>query len=178
MGGKGWDTARLRLRAPEPDDAPFLSAMMTPAVSRWVASWPVSFSPGMAVERITVARALAKKGMALPLVVERRLDGVVLGWIGVARDAADGRRGSLGYWLGEEHQDRGYMREAAPATVAAAFETLGLIVIEAAAQPGNAASLAVLRGCGMVAMGERTVFAPARGRDELCHLYEVTQRKP
>lgn len=71
MGGKGWDTARLRLRAPEPDDAPFLSAMMTPAVSRWAASWPVRFSSGMAVERIAVARALAKKGMALPLVVER-----------------------------------------------------------------------------------------------------------
>ena len=88
-------------------------------------------------------------------------------------DAAGSRRGVLAYWLGKKHHGYGYMREAAPATVAAAFERLDLEVIEAGAQPGNAASFAILRSCGMAPAGERMVFASARGRDELCLLYEV-----
>jgi ribosomal-protein-alanine N-acetyltransferase len=65
------------------------------------------------------------------------------------------------------------MHEAAPATVAAAFARLGLDVIEAGAQPGNAASFAVMRACGMQPIGERDVFAAARGRHERCMFYEV-----
>jgi ribosomal-protein-alanine N-acetyltransferase len=65
------------------------------------------------------------------------------------------------------------MREAAPATVAAAFERLELDVIEAGAQPGNAASFAVMRVCGMQPVGERDVFAAARGRHERCMFHEV-----
>ena len=79
----------------------------------------------------------------------------------------------LGYWLGAAHQGHGYMREAAPAAVAAAFGRLGLEVVEAAAQPENAASFAVLRSCGMVPAGECMVLASARGREELCLRYEI-----
>lgn len=170
------ETDRLRLRCVRPDDAAHIASMMTPAVSQWVATWPVPFTTEMAADRIEAACKAAKKGKALPCAVERQSDGAMLGWIGVHRDAADSRRGALGYWLGEAHHGYGYMREAAPAVVAAAFERLDLDVIEAGAQPGNAASFAVLRGCGMVPTGERMVFAPARGRDELCLFYEVLRR--
>lgn len=169
-------TARLLLRCVRPGDAAALSAMMTPAVSRWVAYWPVPFTVAMAERRIADARRAAAEGRALPLAVERRADGAVLGWVAVNRDAADPRRGTLGYWLGEAHQGRGTMREAAAAAVAAGFTLLGLDVIEAAAHPGNAASFAVMRGCGMAPAGERVLFAPARQRDELCLIHEV--RRP
>jgi ribosomal-protein-alanine N-acetyltransferase len=46
-------------------------------------------------------------------------------------------------------------------------------VIEAGAQPGNTASFAIMRACGMRPVGERMIPVPARGRDELCHFYEV-----
>lgn len=169
------ETARLKLRCVRPADAARTSAMMTPAVSRWVASWPMPFTPEMAAERIAAAREAAERGKALPFAVERRSDGVLLGWVGVNRDATDARRGVLGYWLGEDYHGHGYMREAAPAAVAAAFERLDLEVIEAGTQPGNAASLAVLRGCGMAPAGERMVFAPARARDEPCLFYEAAR---
>jgi ribosomal-protein-alanine N-acetyltransferase len=42
----------------------------------------------------------------------------------------------------------GYMREAAPAAVAAAFRLRDLDALGAAAHPENALSFAVLRGCG------------------------------
>ena len=172
------ETPRLRLRCVRQDDAARVSAMMTPAVSRWVATWPVPFTPEMASERIAAARDAAAVGTTLPFAVERRSDGALLGWIGVHRGATAGRRGMLGYWLGEEHQGQGYMREAAPAAVVAGFDLLGLGVVEAAAQPENAASLAVLRTCGMEPVGERTFFAPARGRDELCLFFEVMRPVP
>lgn len=166
-------TPRLLLRCLRPGDAAGLSAMMTPAVSRWLAMWPVPFTPAMAAARIAAARRAAAEGHALPFALERRTDGALLGWAGVHRDPANPRRGTLGYWLGEAHQGSGYMREAAAAAVAAGFAVLGLDAIEAGAQPGNAASFAVMRGCGMVPVGERMLHAPARGQDELCLIYEV-----
>ncbi len=167
------ETARLKLRCVRSGDAACISAMMTPTISRWVASWQVPFTLEMAAGRITDARRAAEEGRELPFAVERRSDGALLGWISVNCDAADSRRGGLSYWLGEEHHGYGYMREAAPAAVAAAFDKLHLEMIEAGAQPGNVASFAVLRSCGMAPTGGRTVFAPARGRDELCMFYNV-----
>jgi len=171
------ETARLRLRCVRLEDVVPVSAMMTAAVSRWVASWPVPFTPEMAVERITNARRAAADGRALPCAIERRSDGALVGWIGVTRETSHDRRAMLGYWLGEKHHGHGYMREAAPAAVQMAFQQLDLDVIEAAAQPENAASFAVLRGCGMAPVGERMIFAPSRSRDELCLLYEVARPK-
>jgi ribosomal-protein-alanine N-acetyltransferase len=168
-------TERLRLRCVQSEDAAQVSRLMTPAISRWVASWPVPFTPEMAAERIAAAREAAEMGRLLPFAIERRFDGVLLGWISVTRDAKDDRRGELGYWLGEEHHGRGYMREAAAVVVAAAFDRLGLEVIEAGAQPGNVDAFAVLRGCGMASTGGRTVFAPARGHDELYLFYETAR---
>ncbi len=169
------ETARLRLRCVRLEDAMLVSAMMTTAVSQWVASWPMPFTTEMAVERITIARKAAADGRALPYAIERRSDAALVGWIGVTRETSHDRRAMLGYWLGEKHHGHGYMREAAPAAVQMAFQQLDLDVIEAAAQPENAASFAVLRGCGMAPVGERTIFAPSRNRDELCLLYEVAR---
>ena len=169
-------TERLRLRCVRPDDAAHVSRLMTPAVSRWMAFWPVPFTPEMAAERIAAAREAAGMGGLLPFAIERRFDGVLLGWISVTRDAKDDRRGELSYWLGEEHHSRGYMREAVAVVMGAAFDRLGLEVIEAGAQPGNVDAFAVLRGCGMALTGGRTVFAPARGHDELCLFYETARQ--
>ncbi|WP_297370214.1 GNAT family N-acetyltransferase [Acidocella sp.] len=167
------DTHRLRLRCPRPEDAATISAMITPAVSRWLASWQVPFTIELAAKRITAAQKAAFSGRAIPLVIERRQDGAPLGWIDVVRNQPAGRSATLGYWLGEAHHGYGYMREAAPTAVAAAFSLLGLEAVEAAAQPENAASFAVLRSCGMVPAGECMVFASARGREELCLRYEI-----
>jgi ribosomal-protein-alanine N-acetyltransferase len=169
------ETSRLRLRAPRPGDAAAISEMMTPQVSRWLASWPSPFTAGMAAERIAAATQANADGSALMFVIERRQDSAPVGWIGIVRDKPAGKRGILGYWLGEAHQGHFYMREAAPATVAAAFARLGLEVVEAAAQPENTASFAVMRACGMQPAGECMVFAPTRKREELCLRYEAAK---
>lgn len=167
------ETARLRLRCVTAEDATATAMMMTPEVSRWVAYWPVPFTYEMAVARIEAACEGARRGDALPFAVTDKASGDLIGWVMIYRDEENRRRGSLGYWFGERHHGKGYMRELAPVALAAGFDLLDLDVIEAAAQPGNAASIAVMRACGMKPAGEGMVYAPARQRHELCHFYEV-----
>ncbi len=148
---------------------------MTQAVSQWVAYWPVPFTPEMATQRIAAACRAADAGQAMPIAIERREDGCLLGWASVNRDLAEPRRGQFGYWLGEAYHGHGYMREAATAIMRHGFAQLDLDVMEAGVQPGNAASIAILTGCGLVCVGEKMLPAPARGRNELCLMFEVTR---
>lgn len=55
---------------------------------------------------------------------------------------------TLGYWLGLPHAGRGFMTDAVRAVRPFAFETLRLHRLEAAVQPHNAASVAVLERAG------------------------------
>lgn len=167
------ETARLRLRCVSDEDAEQTAKMMTPEVSRWVAHWPIPFTCEMAAARIKAARKRASVGDALPFAVTAKASGDLIGWVTINRDEGNRKRGSLGYWFGEKHHGKGYMRELAPAVLAAGFQVLGLDVIEAATQPGNAASIAVIKACGMLQTGEGLVYASARNRHELCHFYEI-----
>lgn len=167
------ETARLRLRCVSHEDALVVSQLMTPEISRWVASWPIPFTGEMASARIKAAREMAYAGDALPFAVIPKESGELIGWVTLNRDDDDQRRGSFGYWLGEAHHGKGYMRELAPSVLAASFHLLDLDVIEAGAQPENAASLSIMRACGMEFVGERLVYAHARNRNELCHFYEI-----
>jgi len=169
------DTPRLHLRPVAPEDAEATSALMSPAVSRWLASWPVPFTVAMARERIAAARALAEVGQALSLAVTARNDGELLGWIMLHRTRDDPRTATLGYWLGEAHHRRGYLSEAATALLPAAFGRLDLDRIEASAQPENAGSFAVMRAIGMTFRREDMVHAPARNRDERAHVYGIAR---
>jgi len=168
-------TARLRLRAPRPDDAEPLAALMTPAVSRWVARWPVPFTPEMAQARIAEALDAMAQGRALTHVIEHQAKPA--GWIsGGCRPGA--QRGHFGYWLGEPHHGQALMQEAAPAFVAALRTRFALHSIEAACQPGNHGSAKVLAICGLHRIGARTEHVPARNRNELVDIWECVWTGP
>lgn len=107
--------------------------------------------------------------------MEGRSESTVIGWAHVVDYKDDPQRATMGYWLGEAYQGRGYMREAAAALVPAAFGYMGIDLIEAGAQPENVGSLAVMRALGMTSVGERMVFAPARGHEELCSYYKLAR---
>ncbi len=152
------------------------SRLMTPGISRWLASWPVPVTPAMASGRIDDLRRLAFHGDALPFAVIGRCEGGLLGWATVTRGDLDRSSASMSFWLGEAHQGKGYMREVAPAAVGAGFDLLGVNEIEAGAQVTNAASFAVMTACGMMPAGERYVHASARRQEELCRFYKVARR--
>ena len=170
------ETARLRLRCVKPEDAAATAALITPAVSQWVARWPHPFTTDMAAARIADSCAAAAAGNELPFALVEKSLGVLIGWLVIHRHSQDHSRGSFGYWLGEGYHGQGYMREGAPPALDYGFTLLGLDVIEAGAQLDNAASFAIMRACGMSPVGQRMSPAPARGRYELCRFYEVHRR--
>lgn len=169
------ETHCIRLRCARATDAPRIAELMTPAISRWLSSWPTPYTAAMADERIAAWGTLAKNRWGMPCVVEDRSAGTVIGWAHILGYKEDPRRATMGYWIGEAYQGRGYMREAAAALVPAAFEYMGIDLIEAGAQPENIGSFSMMQALGMTPTGERVVFAPARGREELCLYYELAR---
>jgi len=149
--------------------------MMTPAISRWLASWPAPLSQEEMTTRIIRAQAALADKQGINLIIEIKADGVIIGWTKVTRCEGDARRGDLSYWLGEPYHGSGYGVEAASAIMAVAFEGLDLDAIEAGAQVENLASFGVMRRLGMKPIGERSVWVPARNRDELCLFYEAAR---
>lgn len=173
FGADSVETLRLRLRLAQDRDAAALAAMMTGAVSRRLASWPVPFTPAMAEERIRGVRLAAEENRSVPMVIERREDGAVCGWISVSVAPGEPRCALLTYWLGPPFHRQGLMREAAPAAMARAFRALDVETIRAAVQPDNAASLAVVERLGMRPLGAGRIWCPAREREETCLWFEL-----
>jgi ribosomal-protein-alanine N-acetyltransferase len=172
------ETTRLTLRCVSLEDAAATAMMMTPEVSRWVASWPVPFTQQMALERIRTSREAALAGDALPFAIIEKASGELVGWFVIQRGITNRQHGDVGYWFGEKHHGKGYMRELAPVALAAGFELLDLEAIDATVQPGNAASIAVILSCGMRPIGERMYYASARQRNELCLVYQIKRPIP
>ncbi|MGG5811414.1 GNAT family N-acetyltransferase [Falsiroseomonas sp. CW058] len=169
----GLCTSRLCLRLPCPEDATELARLMAPGISARLASWPACMEGETALLRIEQARTAHAAGACLPMLLTRHSDGRVLGWISVSRSEADPLRGVLTYWIGEEFQGQGLMREAAPLVRDAAFRRLGITELRAAVQSDNAASRAVLRGLGMRLLGPGRIWCAARGREEPCEWWAV-----
>jgi ribosomal-protein-alanine N-acetyltransferase len=83
------------------------------------------------------------------LLVCRRSDDRILGLANLSQIV----RGSfqscfLGYWVGAEFANQGYMKEALPQITEAAFGRLKLHRIEANIRPENEASIRLVRGAG------------------------------
>lgn len=166
-------TERLRLRGTEDRDADALAGLMSEAVSRRLASWPIPYTPIMALDRIHGVQTAAAELRSLPLIVERRADGVVMGWISISRAPGDSTTALLTYWLGEVFQRQGYMTEAMPVAVREAFALMDIERLRAAVQADNEASLAVVRRLGLGPIGDGRIWCPARGREESCLWFEL-----
>jgi [ribosomal protein S5]-alanine N-acetyltransferase len=166
------ETPRLRLRCVEGRDASAIAEMMTEAISKRLASWPVPFSSPMAEEKIVAARGAAAQRRSLPLALECKSDGAMCGWVSLICPPGSERVALTTYWLGEKYQSQGLMREAGPVAVELAFKHMDIDCLRAAVQPDNAASLAVIRLLGFGPMGEGRIWCPSRGVEETCFWFE------
>lgn len=80
----------------------------------------------------------------------------------IARGAA--QFGSLGYWLGQPYQGRGYMTEAAHLTAQYAFGPLALERLSAATLPHNHRSMAMLKRIGFIEEGFAKAYLQINGQ--------------
>jgi ribosomal-protein-alanine N-acetyltransferase len=98
----------------------------------------------------------------------RTEDGAIVGYFNISQIIRGFLQSAfLGYGAVAAHAGRGYMTEGLELVLQTAFTELGLHRLEANIQPGNAASIALVRRCGFVKEGfsERYLKINGRWRD-------------
>ena len=95
----------------------------------------------------------------------RRTDGAILGSIALSQIFRGGFQNAyLGYHIGAEFAQQGYMTEAIALLLHYAFTQLKLHRLEANIQPGNLASIALVKRAGFVQEGFSRRYLKINGR--------------
>lgn len=163
------ETERMTLRLPVHADWHDWSGLRSASagfLKPWEPLWSQDHLSRRAfTNRVYWAQRAEAQGTALPLMLIRRDDQLLLGAItldNIRRGPA--QTGTLGYWIGAAHARQGYMREAILAVVHHAFNRMDLSRIEAACLPENAASRGVLEKCGFKYEGVAQSYLQINGR--------------
>jgi len=99
------------------------------------------------------------------LEIRRVDDGAIVGSVELSRIARGNFQSAyLGHQIRAEHAGQGYMTEALQLVLRHAFRTLGFHRVEANVQPGNDASLALVRRAGFTREGFSRRYLKIRGR--------------
>lgn len=113
------------------------------------------------------ARLLARTRLPgfAPFVVRRREDDAIVGALELSQIVLGPFRSAyLGYHAGAPHARQGYMHEALGLALSHAFGVLGLHRLEANVQPGNVASIALVRRLGFTREGYSRRYLKIGGR--------------
>ena len=163
------ETERLTLRPPAHSDFRSWAALRLESrdfLTPWEPTWAADHLTRKAfTNRVYWAQRSIANGSALPLFLERRSDGAVLGAITldhIRRGPA--QAGTTGYWIGAPHARQGYMREAIQALVHYAFTAMDLSRIEAGCLPENIPSRRLLESCGYKYEGVAQSYLQINGR--------------
>jgi [ribosomal protein S5]-alanine N-acetyltransferase len=155
---------RVELRSPAPADREeYLAAMRAsrPFHRPWVTSPITDEAYDRVLSRVDDPRYE-------PLFVCLRETGEIAGYININEIVRGSFQSAfLGYSAVAAHAGRGYMSEGMQLVLARAFREIGLHRLEANIQPGNAASIALVRRAGFVYEGtaERYLKIGGRWRD-------------
>ena len=151
-------TERLRLRSWRDDDVDaFAAGCNTPAVTRHLGGLQTRAEIEAGVARIRQCEA--DHGHCF-WAMERLSDAAMLGFCGLKRCDATGMAAEMvgameiGWRLREDAWGQGYAREAATATLAAAFDRFDADRVYAMTMAGNDASWGLMRRLGMAARPE------------------------
>ncbi|PYE85002.1 GNAT family N-acetyltransferase [Pseudoroseicyclus aestuarii] len=163
------ETERLTLRPPEHGDWLAWADLRRDSASflqPWEPTWaPDHLSRRAFTNRVYWAQRSIQQGTAVPLLLIRRADDVLLGAItldNIRRGPA--QSGTTGYWTGQPFVRQGYMREAIQALVHYAFTVHDLSRIEAGCLPENLPSRRLLESCGYKYEGVAQSYLQIAGR--------------
>lgn len=148
-------TSEVRLRPVRDEDLPaFFAHEQDPQ-----ANWMAAFGPKDPADRAAFDAHWARI-RSDPRIVNRTVtvDGTVVGRVAAF---PVGERTEVSYWIDSAHWGRGH----ATAALAALLRELPQRPVHARAAKDNAASLAVLRKCGFVVVGEDSGYAAGRGAE-------------
>jgi len=149
-------------------------------LTRWEPDWtPEEVTYAAYRERVKSYSRSVKRGVAVPYFIFDRDNDALIGGvtiINILRGAA--QSASIGYWIGLPHIRRGYARMSVSAALDHAFLRLGLNRIEAACQPDNRASVALLDSMGFRQEGYAREYLHINGqwRDHLIYVMIASDR--
>ena len=146
-------TDRLLLRPPATADLPDLQRLIGAwEIADTTLNIPHPYEDEMAEAWFKDQAKRYENGQGAHFCIFLRADQTLIGGISLIITTRH-QRGDLGYWIGAPFWGQGYCTEAARATLAYGFETLGLHRIEAAHFTRNPASGRVMQKIGMVYEG-------------------------
>lgn len=137
---------RLRLRFLAPGDAGALFAIFSNAEVMRYGSSAAWTDPARAHALIDEILAGYADGTLLQLGIE--IEGTVCGTVTLRHFDMANRRCEIGFMLARPYWGTGVMQEAVPALLDHAFDTLGMLRIEADIDPRNTASARLLQRLG------------------------------
>ncbi|MFD1794440.1 GNAT family N-acetyltransferase [Paracoccus aurantiacus] len=163
------ESERMVLRLPEHSDFNAWTSLRRDSrefLTPWEPTWAADHLSRKAfTNRVYWAHRASRNTSAVPLFLERNVDGLLLGAItidNIRRGPA--QMATIGYWIGAPYARQGYMTEAIGAVTRHAFTTLDLSRIEAACLPDNAASRGVLERAGFKYEGVAQSYLQINGR--------------
>ena len=142
------------------DEADFLAGVAASRALHGHSVCPPSDTAGFGT-LLARLRSPASRGFAV-----RRLDSRALAGVVELTQIVHGalRSAYLGYYVFAGHERQGFMKEGLQSVVRLAFSKLGLHRLEANMQPGNTASVALVRACGFTREGYSPRYLKIRGR--------------
>jgi [ribosomal protein S5]-alanine N-acetyltransferase len=165
-------TPRLELRWPSSRlNDQVVRLVNDPAVHRWTLRIPSPYARADAAEFVRRARANRRSGRSLSFQIVRRLDGTLLGGVGLHGLGNPNRTAEVGYWLGRQFRGLGFATEAVQAVTRASFDHLGIDRVDAHVFPGNARSERVLLRSGFRREGQlrESVVKDGKRKDEIVY---------
>ena len=163
------ETERMTLRLPVHGDFRAWSGLRAASADHlmpWEPVWAHDHLTRKAfTNRVYWAKRAEAAGTALPLLLIRRSDNLLLGAVtldNIRRGPV--QAGTMGYWVGAAFARQGFMREAVQSVVHHAFVNLDLSRVESACLPENVASRGVLEKTGFKYEGVAQSYLQINGR--------------
>ena len=152
------ETERFILRPFRLEDIDEVARMCADeTVSRFIPTMPNPYTRESAAVWLATHREKAESGKELILAITDKNQDKLMGSIGLVM-TPEHKRAELGYWLGKEFRNQGYMTEAAEAAVGHGFTKLGLEAVTCHHLQPNVSSGRVMQKIGMKHEGCRRKF--------------------
>jgi len=156
-------TKRLALRAPRAADAARIARLLEDGeVAKTLARVPHPYTEDDAARFLAGVAVAGASGASHHFAIEPR--GGTDGPVGVVSlEASDGGERTLGYWIGADHQGRGFGTEAAEAILRLARDVFRIARVRSGYFAHNAASARVQEKLGFRIVGEGEAACLATG---------------
>ncbi len=171
-----FETPRLRLRPPEPEDAAviFSEYAQDSEVTRFLIWQP---HRSIRETKLFLGRCLSawRRGSAFPWAITEK---TTKRMVGMVEMRIDGHKADIGYVLSKAHWGRGYMPEAAAAIIEWALQQPAIYRIWAVCDTENHASARVLEKVGMKREGmlRRWMIHPNLSEEPRdCYCYSIAK---